>query len=135
MNESDGQIETPLHAAGEGGDLLASRLGQVNQFQQFIDAGGQGIAGQSVDPPDRGNTTLTLVATNQKLDHYILEQLSRHVHSSMARAIYPFHTTDDGDILFAASTNEVENPDLNHFVLSHLASELAWEAVLGSFRD
>ena len=80
----------------------------------------------------KGNTTLTLVATNQKLDHHALEQLSRHVHSSMARAIYPFHTTDDGDILFAASTNEVDNPDLNHFVLSHLASELAWEAVLSS---
>jgi L-aminopeptidase/D-esterase-like protein len=53
----------------------------------------------------------------------------------MARAIYPFHTNNDGDILFAATTNEVENPNINELVLSHIASELAWDAVLCSFES
>ena len=70
---------------------------------------------------------------NHKLDHRTLQQLARHVHSSMARAIYPFHTNTDGDILFAATTNEVEDPKVNEFLLNHIASELAWDAVLHSF--
>ena len=85
----------------------------------------------SLGEPSTENTTLTLVVTNQKLER--LQQLARHVHSSMARGIYPFHTSSDGDILFAATTNEVENPNINEFVLSHIASELAWDAVLCSF--
>lgn len=83
--------------------------------------------------PSEGNTTLTLVVTNQKLDMEKLHQLAKHVHSSMTRAIYPFHTSVDGDVLYAVTTDEVENPDINHFVLSHIASELAWDAVLTCF--
>jgi L-aminopeptidase/D-esterase-like protein len=44
----------------------------------------------------------------------------------MARAIYPFHTMDDGDVLFMASTNEVDNSDLDASHLGLFASELAW---------
>ena len=84
--------------------------------------------------PSGGNTTLTLVVTNQKLDMAELHQLAKHVHSSMTRAIYPFHTSVDGDVLYAVTTDEVENPDINHFVLSHIASELAWDAVLTCFK-
>ena len=77
--------------------------------------------------PAQGNTTLTLVVTNQKVER--LQQLARHVHSAMARAIYPFHTVEDGDILFAATTREVENPQINDLLLGHIASEVAWDAV------
>lgn len=83
--------------------------------------------------PSVGNTTLTLVVTNQKLNIDELRQLAKHVHSSMTRAIYPFHTSADGDVLYAVTTDEVDNPDINHFVLSHIASELAWDAVLNCF--
>jgi len=81
------------------------------------------------------NTTLTLVLTNQKLDNRSLTQLARQVHSSMARAIQPFHTIRDGDILYASTTNEVENPGLNETALGILASELAWDAILRSFDE
>ena len=84
--------------------------------------------------PSVGNTTLTLVVTNQKLNIEELRQLAKHVHSSMTRAIYPFHTSVDGDVLYAVTTDEVDNPDINHFVLSHIASELAWDAVLNCFK-
>ena len=83
--------------------------------------------------PSGGNTTLTLVVTNQKISMEELGQLAKHVHSSMTRAIYPFHTSVDGDVLYAVTTDEIDNPDINNFRLSHIASELAWDAVLNCF--
>jgi L-aminopeptidase/D-esterase-like protein len=80
------------------------------------------------------NTTLTVVATNQKLDRWLLRQLGRQVHTSMARAIHPFHAITDGDVLFAATTNEVENDALDSLSLGVVASELAWDAVLAAVR-
>ncbi len=82
---------------------------------------------------EQGNTTLTAVVTNQAMDERILRQLARQVHSSMARAIQPFHAPHDGDVLFAVSTDEVENPELDGTSLGLVASELAWDAVLNSF--
>ena len=73
---------------------------------------------------------MTLVATNQALDRWSLQQLARQVHASMARAIQPFHTLYDGDVLYAVTTGEVENAALDPVALGVLASELAWDAVL-----
>jgi L-aminopeptidase/D-esterase-like protein len=84
------------------------------------------------EPPPPGNTTLTVVATNQKLDRELLGQLGRQTHASMARAIHPFHALTDGDVLFAATTNEVENDALDSVTLGVVASELAWDAVLAA---
>ncbi len=80
------------------------------------------------------NTTLTLVVTNQRLTSRDLAQMARQVHASMARCIQPFHTAFDGDVLYAATTNEVDSP---HFrsaaTLGALASETVWDAVLSAF--
>lgn len=81
-----------------------------------------------------GSTTLTVIATSQKLDRWVLRQLARQVHTSMARAIHPFHALTDGDVLFAATTNEVENDELDSLTLGVVASELAWDAVLAAVR-
>jgi 6-aminohexanoate-oligomer endohydrolase len=94
--------------------------------------------GEITEPPQGKNTTLTLVITNQKFTGYFetrwqLRQLARQVHSSMARAIQPFHSFGDGDILFAVTTSEVENAALNLTDVGVLASELAWDAVLNCF--
>jgi L-aminopeptidase/D-esterase-like protein len=78
------------------------------------------------------NTTLTLVVTNQRLPFADLQRMAMQVHGSMARAIQPFATEEDGDVLYAVTTNEVDNPDLSSVDLSVLASELAWDAVLNS---
>jgi 6-aminohexanoate-oligomer endohydrolase len=80
-----------------------------------------------------GNTTLSVLVTNQKLSAWRLRQLGRQVHSSMARAIQPFHGLTDGDVLFAVTTNDVENEALGPLALGALASEVAWDAVLTSF--
>jgi L-aminopeptidase/D-esterase-like protein len=88
-------------------------------------------AGQPVRPPP-GSTTLTVVATNERLDQRLLRTLGRQVHTSMARAIQPFHALVDGDVLYAVTTNEVESRLLDSIGLGVVASELAWDAVLAS---
>jgi L-aminopeptidase/D-esterase-like protein len=93
---------------------------------------------------ERGNTTITAVITNVRLSDRELEQFGRQVHSSMNRAIQPFHTALDGDVLFALTTDEVDlNPHIpaedddapvNSIAVGALASELAWDAVLRAAR-
>ena len=82
-----------------------------------------------------GNTTLTLVVTNQKLTRRELRQLGVQVHASMGRAIQPFHALVDGDVLYTISTNEIENAQLTSMSLGVVASELAWDAVLSCVDD
>jgi 6-aminohexanoate-oligomer endohydrolase len=99
------------------------RLPLVEELERRIESG-------EPTSPDRGNTTLTLVATNQVFDRRALQQMARQVHASMARAIQPFHTLYDGDVLYAITTGDVDNADLDPVALGVLASELAWDAVL-----
>ena len=80
------------------------------------------------------NTTVTVVVTNQKLKYWELQRLAVQVHTSMARAIQPFQTMRDGDVLFAVTTAEVDNASLNAADVTTLAGELAWDAVLTSVR-
>lgn len=78
------------------------------------------------------NTTITIVVTNQKLQFADLQRLATQVHTSMSRAIQPFATARDGDILYAVTTDEVENPSLDPTDLSVIVSEVAWDAILAS---
>ncbi len=75
------------------------------------------------------NTTLTAVVTDARMTQQQLVQFGRQVHTSMARAIEPFHTSTDGDVLYAVTSNQTETqvtPD----VLAMVAGEVAWDAVL-----
>ncbi len=80
-----------------------------------------------------GNTTISILITNAKLDRGDLKRLAIMVHSGMARAIEPFHTASDGDTLFVVSTyrNGSQAPDKAPSVtrLGTLASALMQDAV------
>jgi L-aminopeptidase/D-esterase-like protein len=80
-------------------------------------------------PPPKRNTTLTLVVTNLRLPFSELKRVAIEVHSSMARAIQPFHTPWDGDTLFAATTAEVDDAALGSIGVAMAASDLAWDAI------
>jgi L-aminopeptidase/D-esterase-like protein len=85
------------------------------------------------DVPAGGNTTLTVLVTNITMSSFALRQLGREVHSSMSRAIQPFHTATDGDVFYTVSTGQVDGQD--HLIqggLGVLASELVWDAVLAA---
>ncbi|MER6004706.1 P1 family peptidase [Nonomuraea angiospora] len=83
-------------------------------------------------PAVMGNTTLTVMVTNVKLTDIELLQVGRQVHSSMHRGIQPFHTMNDGDVLFAMTTDEVDLVSVKPTGFGTLASELAWDAILSA---
>ena len=100
------------------------RVGDVVSIRREI--------GPEADVPP-GNTTLTVIITNQKMEIRELNQMARQVHSSLARAIDPFHTMYDGDVLYAVTTNAIDPAPLKYNEVSYIASELAWDAVLSCF--
>ena len=75
-----------------------------------------------------GNTTLTAVITDARVDARALGPLGRQVHTSMARAVQPFHTATDGDVLWALTTG-TSPTQVSGDVLAWRASEVAWDAV------
>ena len=81
------------------------------------------------------NTTISLVVTNQVLEPALLQRVAVQVHTSMARALQPFATEYDGDVLYAISTGEVDDKQpgtLPSVDLGVIASEVMWDAVLAS---
>lgn len=109
------------------GDLLAA-------FPASSKPGGWNPVAKQMDA--KRNTTVSLVITNQKLDRARLERLAAQVHTSMGRALQPFATEFDGDVLYAVSTAELDQPadaaPVPPVDLDIIASELMWDAVLAS---
>ena len=114
----------------EGG-LVVGALAAVNAFGEVRDPWTRRvIAGPRLDDGTLGdtvellpeaaarlrwgeNTTLGIVATNARLTKPQVNKVAQMAHDGLARAIYPVHTTVDGDVVFAASTGEVETvPDV-----------------------
>ncbi len=104
----------------------------TGQRHRTIDILAPGRSEPGASPQPTQNTTLTLVATDAKLSARELTQFGRQVHTSMVRAIDPFHTSTDGDVLYAATSNQAQ-ADATPDVLGMIASELAWDAVLTCF--
>jgi len=115
----------------------------VNAYGVIVDRAGRTVRGRPTGPvsgrPPRAmpypsyNTTLSLVVTNQRLDHFQLRSVGRQVHASMARGIQPFHARWDGDVNYMVSTQEVANTDLDEVTLGELASDAMWDAILASY--
>lgn len=80
------------------------------------------------------NTTISLIVTNRKMSPGELQRLAVQVHTSMARGIQPFSTYNDGDTLFAVSTQEVGEDGLRPTLdaIDSIASETMWDAILAS---
>ena len=91
------------------------------------------LSGGETAVPHKGNTTLTLAITNQKLSPHALRQVARQLHSSMAQMIRPFHTMYDGDVLYMVTTEQVDDPRIDPVSLGILATDVAWDAVLASW--
>ncbi|MBK1787038.1 P1 family peptidase [Prauserella cavernicola] len=132
-------VATVVNAVG----VIVDRDGTVVRGNYHADTGQRhvpaldyaaAVDGAEAARTSAGNTTLTVVITNAKLTDVALRQFATQVHSSMHRAIHPFHTELDGDTLFALTTDEVEPLGVGGTGLGTLASEVAWDAVLSSAR-
>jgi L-aminopeptidase/D-esterase-like protein len=79
------------------------------------------------------NTTLGVVATNVALTKVQATKLAQVAHDGLARAIYPAHTSVDGDAIFALSTGTHSGPaDLDQ--LGALAGDVTAEAIVRAVR-
>jgi L-aminopeptidase/D-esterase-like protein len=81
------------------------------------------------------STTLGVVATNVEIGKTGLTKLAMMANCGAARAVRPYHTTGDGDQLFAISTARLQRPDLPLTVLGSLAAEVMAEAIVRGVRE
>lgn len=91
----------------------------------------RGAATPSLALPANGNTTLAVVATNARLDKARATKVAAMAHDGFARTIYPVHTKNDGDTIFALATGAV---DADYSRVGELAAEAVADAVLRSVR-
>ena len=143
-----GRCGAGIHAAvGQGaafrqiGSVKIAVFTVVNALGRIVDRGGaiqtHGRVSALHEIEDRHaieshvttNTTLTLVVTNVA---GVDSSFARQVHASMARAIQPFHTSEDGDVLWVVTTNQIKTTEMKSWELGVMASELAWDAVLSA---
>ena len=130
----DGHVAACYRDAG-----WPSALRTTDLLAHYPASGKPGATLADTTAQGRRNTTVSLIVTNQKLAPAELQRLATHVHSSMSRAIQPFATEFDGDVLYAVSTGEWEpteqQPGWPTVELDVVAAEVMWDAVLSSVPD
>jgi L-aminopeptidase/D-esterase-like protein len=80
------------------------------------------------------STTLVVVATNVTLAKTPLTKLAMMANCGAARAIRPYHTTGDGDQLFAVSTGALARPNLPLTTIASLAADVVGDAIVRGVR-
>ncbi|MCB1517626.1 MAG: P1 family peptidase [Hyphomicrobiaceae bacterium] len=76
------------------------------------------------DAPELANTTIAIVATNVALTKAGTTRMATAAHDGFGRAIMPAHSPEDGDLIFALSTGEIDldKSDRRRVTLGHMAS-------------
>jgi L-aminopeptidase/D-esterase-like protein len=133
-----------LAVVNAAGDVLDWRKGQIvagarkpggKGFADIVEVlkrtiaapgGGNGV----VDDPALRSTTLVVVATNLTLTKTELTKVAMMANCGAARAIRPYHTTGDGDQLFAVSTRMLKRDDVNVTMVGTLAAEVVADAIV-----
>jgi L-aminopeptidase/D-esterase-like protein len=87
-----------------------------------------------VQDPVLGSTTIVVVATNVDLGKTTLTKVATMANCGAARAVRPYHTTGDGDQLFAVSTRKLQRLDLQVTVIGALAADVVAEAIVRAVR-
>lgn len=112
----------------ERGNILAGPRGEGGGLQDSVE-----LMSQAADRMRWGrNTTLGVVATNARLTKPEATKVAQMSHDGLARAVYPVHTSVDGDAVFVAGVGgEVETaPD----VVGAWGAQMMQEAILRGVR-
>jgi len=135
-----------LAVVNAAGDVLDWRAGRIiagarradGTFVDSVDVMRSIVAGKdagsALQDPALGSTTLAVVATNVNLAKPALTKLAMMANCGAARAIRPYHTTGDGDQLFAVSTARIQRADLPLTTIGSLAADLVAEAIVRGVR-
>jgi len=134
-----------LAVVNAAGDVLDWRAGRIiagarradGTFADSVDVMRSVVTSRgpaTLQDPALGSTTLAVVATNVTLPKTALTKLAMMANCGAARAIRPYHTTGDGDQLFAVSTARIQRPDLPLTMIGSLAADLIAEAIVRGVR-
>jgi L-aminopeptidase/D-esterase-like protein len=134
-----------LAVVNAAGDVLDWRTGKIVAGARRPDGGFadsvevmRGIVtnarGPALEDEALRSTTLVVVATNVALNKTQLTKLAMMANCGGARAIRPYHTTGDGDQLFAVSTARLERPSVPLTVLGSLAADVVSDAIVRGVR-
>jgi L-aminopeptidase/D-esterase-like protein len=93
---------------------------------------GPGATGNDGQGPS-ANTTIGLVGTNARLTKPQATKVAQMAQDGLARAIYPAHTTSDGDIVFSLATGAWDG-EANVTLIGALAADVMAEAILRAVR-
>jgi L-aminopeptidase/D-esterase-like protein len=138
----DGVVVGALAAVNAFGDVRDPSTGAILAGPRLKD----GTLGDSVEHLMEAepfmkwgeNTTLAIVATNARLTKPAVTKVAQMAHDGLARAVYPVHTSIDGDVVFAASidgpTGEfvVSSPDIVGAWGAHVVAEAIVRAILSA---
>ena len=136
----DGVVVGALAAVNAFGDVRDPSTGAILAGPRLED----GTLGDSVEHLMEAepfmkwgeNTTLAIVATNARLTKPAVTKVAQMAHDGLARAVYPVHTSIDGDVVFAASIeglpgeSVVPSPDIVGAWGAHVVAEAIVQAVL-----
>jgi L-aminopeptidase/D-esterase-like protein len=134
-----------LAVVNAAGDVLDWRTGRIvagarrpdGRFADSVDAMRPIVSGRpsgALQDPALRSTTLAIVATNVDLSKTALTKVASMANCGAARAVRPFHTTGDGDQMFAVSTARLQRPDLSLTILGALAADLVADAIVRAVR-
>jgi L-aminopeptidase/D-esterase-like protein len=138
-------VVSALAVVNAAGDILDWRSGRIvagarrpsGGFADCVEVMKQAVtrgADLGLDDAALRSTTLVVVATNVTLAKTALTKVANMANCGASRAIRPYHTTGDGDQLFAVSTRRLQKPDLPLTTVGSLAAEVAAEAIVRGVR-
>jgi L-aminopeptidase/D-esterase-like protein len=139
-------VISALAVVNAAGDILDWRSGRIvagarradGSFADSVEIMRGIVTGASGDAPVAdpalGSTTLGVVATNVALDKTPLTKIAMMANCGAARAIRPYHTTGDGDQVFAVSTGRLQRPNLQLTVIGALAADVLADAIVRAVR-
>ncbi len=116
------------------GDVFVACLVAVNAIGDVDDGTGAARVADDPssipDPPDRTggegeNTTIGVIFTSAALDKSGCHLLAQAAHDGLARAVYPAHTSADGDAFVAVSIGDKASESLGLRALAIAATERA----------
>jgi L-aminopeptidase/D-esterase-like protein len=139
-------VVSALAVVNAAGDILDWRSGRIvagarrpsGGFADCVEVMKQALAKPGadlgLDDAALRSTTLLVVATNVTLTKTALTKVADMANCGASRAIRPYHTTGDGDQLYAVSTRRLAKPDLPLTTIGSLAADVAADAIVRGVR-
>ena len=129
-----GVVVGAIVAVNALGDVIDPRSGRIvagaraEDGKSFVNEMAQLRAGHGVRPSD-WNTTIAVVATNATFNKTEMSKIAQMASAGLSRTINPVFTTQDGDTVFAIST-QTSSVKVEVGAIGAIAAEALSEAIL-----